>query len=80
MASEVSPSHCPLCVLLGQYGLLSFPFSLQLSLVHPEPGVRDLLAATGKASPPTDALPAAEAAPADRLALLGPSLGGGFLP
>lgn len=56
------------------------PFSLQFILVQSEPGVWDLLAAAGKASPPADALPAGEAVPAARLAALGPSLGGGFLP
>lgn len=50
------------------------PLSFQLSLVGPEPWVRHLLAATGEASPPADALPAGEAAPADGLAL-GASLG-----
>lgn len=51
------------------------PLSFQLSLVGPEPRVRHLLAATGEASPPADALPAGEAAPADGLAPLGASLG-----
>lgn len=50
------------------------PLSFQLSLVGPEPRVRHLLAATGEASPPADALPTGEAAPADGLAL-GASLG-----
>lgn len=77
MAPEVSSPDRSLCVLLGQYGLLSLPFSLQFSLVHPEPGVRDFLAGTGKASPPANAPPASEAAPADRLAPLVHSLGGG---
>lgn len=77
MAPKVCSSDCSLCVLLGQYGLLSFPLSLQVILVHPEPGVWDLLAAAGKASPPADALPAGEAVSADRLAPLVPSLGRG---
>lgn len=76
----MSFSDRPLCVLLGQYSLLSLPFSLQFILVHSEPGVRDFLAAAGKASPPTDALPAGEAVSADRLAPLDPSLGGGIFP
>ena len=61
-------------------GCVTLPFSLQLILVQSEPGVRHLLAAAGKASPPAEALPAGEAAPADRLAALGPSLGGRLLP
>lgn len=77
VAPEVSSPDRPLCVLLGQYGLLSLPFSLQFSLVHPEPGVRDFLAGAGKASPPANAPPASEAAPADRLAPLVHSLGAG---
>lgn len=54
------------------------PFSLQLILVDSEPRVWDLLAAAGKTSPPADALPAAEAAPADSPHL--PSFGFGFFP
>lgn len=55
----------------------ALPFSLQLVLVDSEPGVWHLLAAAGKTSPPADAPPAAEAAPAGRPRL--PSLGfGGF--
>lgn len=54
---------------------LSVPFLLQLILVHSEPGVWDFLVAAGEASPPADALPASETAPADRLA----PLGGGFV-
>lgn len=77
VAPEVSSPDRPLCVLLGQYGLLSLPLSLQFGLVQPEPGVRDLLAGAGKASPPANAPPASEAAPPDRLALLVHSLGGG---
>lgn len=41
------------------------PFSLQVILVDSEPRVGHFLAAAGKTSPPADALPAAEAAPAD---------------
>lgn len=40
------------------------PFSLQVILVDSEPRVGHFLAAAGKTSPPADALPAAEAAPA----------------
>lgn len=75
MAPEVRFSDGPLRILLGKLGLLSFPLSFQLGLVGPEPRVRHLLAATGEASPPADALPAGEAAPADGLAPLGASLG-----
>lgn len=137
VAPELGPSHRPLCVLLSQDGLLTFPvenstdvvrcgtwtnrlvmwgsslilikrptlglhsrsshftkvikyltqtvagtrsvpLSPQLVLVHPQPGVGHLLAAAGHASPPAaDALPAGEAAPADRLAPLLAPLGGG---
>lgn len=41
------------------------PFFLQVLLVDSEPRIRHFLAAAGKTSPPADALPAAEAAPAD---------------
>lgn len=44
----------------------ALPFSLQVFLVDSEPRVRPFLAAAaGETSPPADALPAAEAAPAD---------------
>lgn len=52
------------------------PLSLQLILVDSEPRVWHLLAAAGKTSPPADAPPAAEAAPADRPRI--PSLGFGL--
>lgn len=58
----------------------SLPFSLKFSLVYSEPWVRDFLAAARKASSPADALPAGEAASADRLAPLVPYLGGVFFP
>lgn len=58
----------------------SLPFSLQFSLVRSEPRVGDFLGGAGKASPPADALPAGEAAPADRLAPLGHPLGAGAFP
>lgn len=40
-------------------------------MIHSEPGVWDFLVVAGKASPPTDALPASEAASVDRVAPLG---------
>lgn len=57
-------------------GFAGLPFPLQLILVDSEPRVRDLRAAAGKTSPAADALPAAEAAPADTPHF--PSLGFGF--
>lgn len=54
----------------------SLPLSLQLILVDSEPRVWHLLAAAGKTSPPVDAPPADEAAPADRPRL--PSVGFGL--
>lgn len=80
MAPEVSPSDGSLGVLLGQDGLLAFSFFLEFSLVRPEPRVWDFLRVAGKASPPADALPAAEAASPDRLAPFGPPLGGAAFP
>lgn len=56
----------------------SIPLLLQFFLVHPEPGVWDLLAVAWKASPPADALPASDAQPSDGLTPLAPSLFGVF--
>lgn len=58
----------------------AIPFPLQFILVNSEPGVWDLLVVAGKASPPTDALPAGEAASTHRLAPLGSPLIGRVFP
>lgn len=78
MAPELSFPDSPFSVLLGQHGLLTFPFPLQFILVSSEPGVWHFLAVAGNASPPAEAPPAGEAASADRLAPPGAPLGGAF--
>lgn len=80
VAPEVCFPNAPLCVLLGQDVLLPFPFFPEISLIRSEPGVRHFLAVTRQASSPAHAFPATEAAPTNRLAPLGASLGGGALP
>lgn len=79
-ACKKSDYFCREWIRLDQILRATLPFPLQFILVHSEPGVRDFLAAAREASPPADAMPAGEAASADRLALLGPSLGGGVFP
>lgn len=49
---------------------MTLPFSLEFILINSEPGVRDFLAVARKTSPPSNAPPAGEAGPADRLAPL----------
>lgn len=80
VAPEVSFPHSSLSILLCQHRLLTFPLLLQFLLVHPEPGVWDLLTAAGKASPPADALSSSEAEPGHGLAPLAASCFGGFFP